>query len=462
MQKSVGPFTIISKLGQGGMAEVFKATRSGAMGFSKFNALKRIIPPLADQPHFLSMLTKEAKIQSGLNHPNLVGVIDFQKYDQEYWLILEYVDGLDLKSLMRLCRKHEIKIDPQAFLYIICEVLKGLEYVHQKKDDAHNDLCIIHRDISPQNILISREGIVKLSDFGIARSAQIDDKTTTNLLKGKIPYLSPEQVLLKPLDHRSDLFSVGTVLYELVFDVNPFLGTSEFETMSNIQNGTLPDIHPLPNPKLITIIEKSLNPNRELRYQNATQMRDDIIAILSDLWKDQGDKQLRLFFTSVDEKERNNQDKTSSKKTFVWANHTTTQINHYKTASFSLSFFILFILIFFAATKFNQVIKPSSTHLENQLSNQDANHDVFAPANKPTATPSPIPIPYGMGAVKVIAPKQSKIFVNGTLKGKAPLEYVFLKPGKYLILIKLTNGKTQMRTIYLKAQQNRTVYWLKE
>ena len=235
--KTDDTYTLIARLGEGGMAEVYKALKKGPDGFEKPIAVKRILPHHADNKSFIRMLSAEARLHAQLDHPNIVQLLDFFEKGDAYIMALEYVPGKNLRHVQNTAVDRSVPISWQASLHIVCETLKGLDFAHKKRG-ARGPLNIVHRDMSPQNILISYDGIVKLSDFGIARADIERDETQTGVLKGKQRYLAPEQLQSKDLDFRCDLFSTGVVLYELICRKHPFdTGGNHYETMLRIGKG---------------------------------------------------------------------------------------------------------------------------------------------------------------------------------------------------------------------------------
>src|SRR4051812_49193813 len=202
-------YHVVSKIAHGGMAEIFLALQKGEQGFQKPVVLKRILPALAEDPKFVRMLVDEAHIAATLNHSNLVQVLDLGRAGDEYFLVLEFVDGWSLEQVRRRSVKAKVKLPLPLALHIASALCRGLAYVHTRKRDGR-PLGIVHRDVSPQNVLISREGEVKLADFGIAKAIGRREKSVTGVIKGKFAYMSPEQSIGSELDARSDLFSVET------------------------------------------------------------------------------------------------------------------------------------------------------------------------------------------------------------------------------------------------------------
>jgi serine/threonine protein kinase len=235
----LGPYELGERLGLGGMAEVFVAYRGGPHGFAKKVALKRILPELAQDPRFVAMFCDEARISAPLCHPNIVQVIDFGESQGELFMAMEYVEGVSLAKLLRYVSGRRERFPLGAALFIAHEVLSGLSFAHDACDENGNPLSIVHRDVSPGNVLIGRAGDVKLADFGIVRSAYVDRRTYPGELKGKVGYMSPEQVMGVEVDPRSDLFTVGIILSEMLIARPLFSGQNEFDILTKIYEADL-------------------------------------------------------------------------------------------------------------------------------------------------------------------------------------------------------------------------------
>src|SRR5262245_26827807 len=231
------------------MAEVFRAKATGVEGFEKLVAIKRILPNIAEDDEFITMFIDEAKIAVQLTHANIAQIYDLGKIDDSYFIALEFVWGKDLRTIFERARKRGEILPIALSCYVISRICEGLDYAHRKRDAQGDDLQIVHRDVSPQNLLVSYEGEVKIIDFGIAKAANKASKTQAGILKGKFGYMSPEQVRGLPLDRRSDIFSVGIVLYELLTGERLFLGESDFSTLEKVRNVEImpPTLH---NPKI--------------------------------------------------------------------------------------------------------------------------------------------------------------------------------------------------------------------
>ena len=278
-----GKYFLLERINVGGMAEVFKAKAFGVEGFERLVAVKRILPNIAEDEEFITMFIDEAKIAVQLQHANIAQIFDLGKVDDSYFIALEYVYGRDLRAIFDRLRKVGDKMPPAQACYVVMQVCEGLDYAHNKQDAQGRDLNLVHRDVSPQNVLVCYEGEVKLIDFGIAKAAGKASKTQAGILKGKFGYMSPEQVRGLPLDRRSDIFAVGICLYELLTGERLFVGESDFSTLEKVRN-----VEILPPstfnrriaPELERIVLKALAKEVEDRYQNAIDLHDDLQAFL--------------------------------------------------------------------------------------------------------------------------------------------------------------------------------------
>src|SRR4051812_46173606 len=247
-----GRYTLIERLAVGGMAEVFRAKIVSSHGFEKVIVIKRILPHLAADRTFVSMFIDEAKLTAQLNHQKIVQILDFGDVAGQYFIALELIDGFDALQLLRACAHKRVRIPQHLVAFIIGEVLDALDYAHTARDDIENKpMNIVHRDVSPSNVFISKRGEVKLGDFGIARAHRRESRTEVGTFKGKYGYMSPEQVTGKSLDARSDLFSVGVVFAEMLMGRRLFAAAADLEVLLMIRDLRLDrfdkfgaDLHP--------------------------------------------------------------------------------------------------------------------------------------------------------------------------------------------------------------------------
>ncbi len=500
-----GSYTLISKLGEGGMAEVFKAIKKGPSGFEKPIALKRILPYLADQKPFINMLSDEARLHAHLNHPNIVQILDFFKYGESYMIALEYIAGKNLRQIMRDSQQRALPIPWQGAIHIMTEVLKGLEFSH-KKTGPQGHLGIVHRDVSPQNILVSYEGAVKLSDFGIAWANIERDQTQSGMFKGKQRYLAPEQLKSKKVDFRTDLFSAGVVLYEMVCHKHPFETGSEFETMKRIEEGKFAPSSQI-RPDLPTYfhetLSKALNPNPFSRPKDAEEFRLALVSIQESTWASQGNEDLAHWISQLYPFPSDCHE-IPVEKTPVLSNEgsilpavidpsqsiipkiedgsaeITSQTNLTKylwLVGVVISVPLIFVLAFWQW-------KLTQTAWKNQVSPSPVHEPKLTPSMIPTSiiTPAPIPLlsqmkPPSVSKIKSSPPKPTinkrqkpgflrmngplgaNVFVNGQNIGKLPMNKFKLPVGEYVVLIAPDPGPTSMARVQVKAGEIASVYW---
>ncbi len=278
-----GKYLLLERVNVGGMAEVFKAKAFGVEGFERLVAVKRILPSIAEDREFITMFIDEAKIAVQLTHANIAQIFDLGKHADSYYIAMEFVPGKDARAIFDRTRKRGETIPVPMAAYVVMKVCEGLDYAHNKKDSAGQHLNLVHRDVSPQNVLVSYDGEIKLIDFGIAKAANKANKTQAGILKGKFGYMSPEQVRGLPLDRRSDVFAVGICLYELLTGERLFLGESDFSTLEKVRNVDImpPRTYNRKIPReLESIVLKALAKNVEDRYQTAMDLHDDLQSFM--------------------------------------------------------------------------------------------------------------------------------------------------------------------------------------
>ena len=278
-----GKYLLLERLNVGGMAEVFVAKAFGVEGFERILAIKKILPTMAEDEEFITMFIDEARISVQLNHANVVHIHELGKHDDAYYIAMEYVPGKDLRSLLERFRRRKEIMPTAMAVYCATKICEGLDYAHRKKDARGQELFIIHRDVSPQNILISFEGEVKIIDFGIAKAANRSQKTQAGILKGKFGYMSPEQVRGLPIDRRSDIFAVGVIIYEMLTGEKLFVGESDFSTLEKVRNAEVPaprQYNPNIPAGLEKVVMKGLAREAEERYQWASDLQEDLMRFL--------------------------------------------------------------------------------------------------------------------------------------------------------------------------------------
>jgi len=276
-------YRVIKKFDAGGMAEVFIADAVGAGGIIKRVAIKRILPSLAENKKFVAMFLDEARVATLLSHANIVQTFDVGESESAYFIVMEFVDGASLKGLIDYRSERGKLIPMGAAIKFIIEACKGLDYAHNAVDYRQKPLNIVHRDISPPNLLISVRGEVKVVDFGLAKAASQLEETDPGVVKGKFSYLCPEAIQGLTVDHRADIFSLGIILWEMLTGKRLFYGENEYQTVQLVERCHIPAISVL-NPSvpqvLDDIIFKALIKDRDLRYQHAADFADALTSFL--------------------------------------------------------------------------------------------------------------------------------------------------------------------------------------
>ncbi|HEX4406207.1 MAG TPA: serine/threonine-protein kinase, partial [Polyangia bacterium] len=273
-----GKYTLFERIGRGGMADVFKGRVSGPQGFERTFVVKRILPHLSDDPTFIKMFVEEAKLSARLAHPNIVQIFELGAVEGEYFISMEYIRGRDLSETMRAIWKTMGPPRPELVAYIGREACRALSYAHSLADERGRPLGMIHRDVSPSNIMMSYEGAVKLLDFGIAKAlGEAPETTKSGTMKGKYAYMAPEQTEGDDVDHRIDIFSCGIVLHEVLTGRRLFKGQNDVLTIERVRRCEVPPPsaqNPMVPPELDAIILKALARDRDKRWATAADMAD--------------------------------------------------------------------------------------------------------------------------------------------------------------------------------------------
>jgi serine/threonine protein kinase/Flp pilus assembly protein TadD len=273
-----GKYKLLDKIAVGGMAELYRAKVTGDYGFEKQVAIKKILPHLSDEGNLVKAFIDEAKLAALLQHGNIVQIYDFGNMNGEYFIAMEYLFGKDLRKLTYKAKAKAVPIDLENTLYVISRICAGLDYSHNLKDLQGKPLNIIHRDINPQNIFITYEGQVKIIDFGIAKAASHNSTTHEGLIKGKLAYMSPEQANGKTIDHRSDIFSTGIILYELLAGQRMFQGEIMhiYAQVRDAVYEPLESLVPDLPARLHEVVQHALAKEPDERYQSAGEMLADL------------------------------------------------------------------------------------------------------------------------------------------------------------------------------------------
>jgi eukaryotic-like serine/threonine-protein kinase len=276
-------YRVIKRLEAGGMAEVYLGEATGVEGFKKRVAIKRVLPHLAQNENFIRMFLDEARLSARLNHANIVSVFDISAREDTYFLIMEFVDGANLKKILESLQRRGQRFALPEAVYVCAEACRGLSYAHELHDENGRPLGIVHRDISPPNILLTKLGEVKVADFGLAKAGTQLSQTDPGVVKGKFSYLSPEAANGKEVDARADIFSLGIVLWEMLAGRRLFLGETDYATVKLVQQANIPRLSPLNNQVDVDFEEimlKALAREPEQRYQSAHEFAEALTGYL--------------------------------------------------------------------------------------------------------------------------------------------------------------------------------------
>ena len=265
------------------MAEVFLAEATSVQGFKKRVAIKRVLPHLASHQNFIGMFLDEARLGARLSHANIVSVFDIGKSDNSFFIVMEFVDGTNLKKIMETLRVKRQPFPLKDVIYIAMEACRGLSYAHELLDDDGNLVELVHRDVSPPNILISKRGEVKVTDFGLAKARTQLERTDPGVVKGKFSYLSPEVANGQPVDARADIFALGVCIWEMLSGRRLFLGDTDYDTVQAVSSADVPSLvgdHPEVDPQFEMLLLQSLARNPAERFQTAREFGDALASYL--------------------------------------------------------------------------------------------------------------------------------------------------------------------------------------
>jgi len=276
-------YHLLEKLESGGMAEVFLGEATSVQGFKKRVAIKRVLPHLASHTNFIGMFLDEARLGARLTHANIVSVFDIGKSDNSFFIVMEFVDGTNLKKIMETLRVKGEPFPLKDVIYIAMETCRGLSYAHELVDDEGHPVDLVHRDVSPPNILISKRGEVKVTDFGLAKARTQLERTDPGVVKGKFSYLSPEVATGQDVDARADIFALGVCLWEMLAGRRLFLGDTDYETVQAVSNADVPSlvgVHPEVDPQIEGLLLKALARNPDDRFPTARDFGDALASYL--------------------------------------------------------------------------------------------------------------------------------------------------------------------------------------
>ncbi len=282
----LGRYELLSQIAQGGMASVWAARQTGSHGFRKTVAIKTILPNLSDDPQFERMFLTEAKFTMRVTHPNVAQTLDLGEENGLLYLVMEWIDGESLSSLLKAAKNAETPLPLKLGVLVCARACRGLHAAHEVTDEEDRPVGIVHRDVSPQNVMVTYDGQVKVLDFGVAKGQLEGSATQTGMFKGKIPYMAPEQAVGGKIDRRTDVFAMGTLLYRVTVGQHPFMGANQSATLNNVIQG----LHELPTKidvsfpqTLEQIIERCLAKEPDHRYQTIEEVADALEQLLPQL-----------------------------------------------------------------------------------------------------------------------------------------------------------------------------------
>jgi serine/threonine protein kinase len=286
LPRRFGPYLLFDKIGEGGMARIFLARAQGSLGGDRLMVVKEILPLLAASPEMSQLLIDEAKLCAVLSHKNVVQVTDLGREGSSLYIAMEYVEGLDLRELLRGCSQKKVPLPVEFSLFVVAETLRALDYAHRKRGEDGRPLGIVHRDVSPSNVLLSVEGEVKLCDFGIARAFMTGDALPEEAIQGKAGYMSPEAARGDPVDARSDVFAAGILLWELLAGQRLYRsGSGRASVIAQAREGIVPEL-PVrgyaEEARLHAIVRTAVGRQPANRYQSAQAMLDELEAYIVD------------------------------------------------------------------------------------------------------------------------------------------------------------------------------------
>lgn len=300
----IGRYQVLDRLAAGGMAEVYRA-RSASDG-NRLIAIKCMLPALVDDEEFANMFVDEAKLASQLSHPNIVQIYELGRYKEQLYIAMELIHGRDLRAIVRKAKKKGVALSPQFVAYVVAKTAEALDYAHRKTSIDGRPLKLVHRDISPQNILVGYDGNVKVVDFGIAKADFRRTMSRVGILKGKFAYMAPEQVKTGEVDGRTDIFALGAVLYEAFAHRKLFYGESDFSILERVTNGTLPDDlgawDRLPE-QVAKVVRRAVTVDPADRYQEASNLAEALEPLLIDGRTIYGPKQARELMRELFQQE---------------------------------------------------------------------------------------------------------------------------------------------------------------
>ncbi len=435
MTDQVGRYRLIRKLATGGMAEVFLARASWPMGFQKTLVLKRILPHMAGDPRFVEMFLSEARLAAQLSHPHIVQSFEFGEDQGQYFLVMEYIDGPSLHVLIHRAHQKGCALLPAVCARLVASACEALAFAHDFADpETGQPLGLVHRDISPDNILLTRQGNVKVVDFGIAKAAGQHHRTQTGIIKGKLAYMAPEQVRAQPLDRRVDVYALGAVLYQLLTGSKPFDATDEAALMRAILfDPPVPAVRrrpDLPN-ALQEILAVALAKDPEQRYPDCTRFQTALEEFILSQGKPVSAHQVARLVAQVSS---TGGEPPPRKSTGSSVSRDRARPRRVRAGA---------VLLLMAVAILGWGVLSWGMNL---------------PEVNPTPPPTPQRVEVGTGSVEFRIRPYATIFLDGNRLGETPLPRIEKPAGRYTVeVVNAELGKTVTRSIQVSAGQTTLV-----
>lgn len=455
-----GKYLLIERIATGGMAEVFKAKAFGIAGFEKIVAIKRIHPHLSLDQEFVNMFIDEARIASALTHPGIVQIFDLGKIEDTYFIAMEYVDGVTLEKYIHSDIDESEKL--LISCYIVKEISSALHYAHTKTAPDGTPMNIVHRDISPQNVLLSEDGLVKLTDFGVAKARLRISRTEPGMTKGKYPYMSPEQVLGKQIDHRSDIFSLSVLFYELLTGKLAFDGETEFEIMESIKkceyqlprkfNRFIPE-------ELEKIVIKGMQKNPSQRFISAEELALCLSEFLSKNKFIEPQNALKKIVNKLKGKIEEIKDRRDV-STMIFRQEKNRRIKKLFIPIITVIIILsLIIIVYKAQEKRTDKTPETKTSIENNYSERQEQLNLVLEKIKPTPIIEQRNEQKAPDAkVNINTVPWSYVYIDGKKIGETPLSGVVLKPGEHKFTFENPELNLHLtRTIRIESGEEKTL-----
>jgi serine/threonine protein kinase len=486
--RSLGKYQLVRRLAVGGMAEVYLASHAGPGGFRKDVAIKRILPVFADNRDFVAMFLDEARLVARFNHPNLVHIFDFGQVDDAYFVAMEYVHGATLAKLLEVCRDRGKTFPYAIAARVMNDVCGALQYAHTFTEADGTPLDLVHRDVNPQNIMVTYDGVVKVLDFGVAKAATNLVRTAGSTVKGKLAYASPEQITQEvPVDRRSDIFSLGITLFQLTTGKLPFSGVSSTELMAAVVQHPTPDpreTHAMPDQLAMTIMTCLAKSPRQ-RHQSARALGSELEEFLKAQSMPTDNYALAAFVRDLVPPSTGEVGITVPRSTERLPPEDKPPARwRWPVAALSLLGLVAVIVLGLggapkaippAPNPFPVAAalpKPGAPTPNAPLPNAPTSSAPVAEPSPPAvAAPAPqlakhrpqkrtAPPVAGKGHLQVFVQPFGEVFVDGESHGLTPLdEPLELGEGKHTILVRCSRtGKEEKRVVQVKADETRRLY----